>query len=179
METRKVRRAPAKELSPRPPNWHLRNERCIQIPTMGIWLADLARAAGIDQGTANRWASTGLVRTRNTGRGNGHGNMIARAAAIEFLALASLRRAGVPLAELRRIARRLRQEGREGPAFLALGADGRTVLLDGAGDDAPLRTAGGQGVLFAHLDLRRLRTDIVRLVDQLEVVTSSEHPDAS
>lgn len=141
---------------------------------MSIQLAELTRAIGVDQGTANRWAAEGIITTRNTGRGRGHGNSLTRGAALEFCALAALRRAGVPLGDLRRIAQRLRQEGRDGPAFLALGADGRTLLLDGAGDDVPLRDVTGQGQLFAHLDLRRLRDDITRLVNQLESPTRQE-----
>jgi len=138
-----------------------------------ISLRTLAASIGFGERTAIRWFEAGVIRGTNHGRGRGNGVTLTRDQAIEAAAVMLLRRAGVPLSDIRAIARGLRQAGGKGPAFLALGANGRTALFDGAGDDMPLRDGRGQGVLFAQLDLRRLRGDISQLVDQLEKEAAS------
>jgi hypothetical protein len=134
-----------------------------------IKLFALAQAAGVPLRTLERWTDSGLVRGVNRGRGRGRGITLSREAATEALAFVVLRNAGVPLQRVRSVARGLRSAGKAGRDFLAVGADGRTVLLDGAGDGAPLRDPGtGQTYLGIVLDLRPMRAEIERLVEQLE-----------
>jgi hypothetical protein len=108
-----------------------------------------------------------MIEGLNTGRGRGRGVMLTRAQAREVLALIVLRRAGVPMQRLKPEARKLRAAGGD---FLCVGADGKTVLLDGQGDGAPLRDpATGQTYLGgAVLDLRPMRAEIERVLDRLE-----------
>jgi hypothetical protein len=143
-----------------------------------IRLSALAWAAGIESRTVARWAASGVIRGTNRGRGRNRGIVFTRDEALEVCAVVILRAAGVPLQRLRGVIRELRASGKGGRDFLAVGANGRTVLLDGAGDTAPLRDPrSGQGFLPLVLDLRTMRATIERLVDELEV-TVKRTPDA-
>ena len=133
-----------------------------------IRLSRLAEAAGIKPGKVTRWAAAGIVRGRNLGRGCDRGIRFTRGEAIEVCAVLLLRRAGVPLQRLRATARTLQSGGKRGRDLLAVGASGRTVLLDRRGDSFPLADSTGQTFLPLVLDLRMMRTEIERLVDRLE-----------
>jgi hypothetical protein len=130
----------------------------------------LAEVLGLELSTVLRWRAAGLIRTEAPPRrGYGNATFLLRDQALELVALAMLRRHGVPLQRVRPVVRELLKSGKSGRDFLALGADGSTVLTDGKGDHLPLadpRT--GQLQLFVTLDLRTLRTQAERLVKQLE-----------
>jgi predicted site-specific integrase-resolvase len=133
-----------------------------------IKLCRLSEAAGLELRTVRRWCESGVIRSTNRGVGRGNGFVLDREAATELLALWMLRRAGVPFQRLRATVKELRRAGKRGRDFLALGADGRMVLMDGSGDECPLRDTRGQTVLFVRLDLRPMRQDIERIVSELE-----------
>lgn len=133
-----------------------------------IKLDRLAQAAGFPPETLRRWAVAGLVRAHNAGVGRGNGYSLTREAALEAAALMVLRHTGVPLQRLRVLARTMRERGKQGSDFLAVGANGRAWLVDGAGADAPLRDPRtGQLTLGLVFDLRRLRPQLQALVDEL------------
>jgi len=136
--------------------------------TQNIRLSRLAEAAGIKPRTVARWAEDGIIRGRNLGRGRDRGIRFTREQAIEVCAVLLLRRAGVPLQRLRATVRTLQSGGKHGQDFLAVGASGRTVLLDGRGDSFPLADSTGQTFLPLVLDLRTMRGRIERLVERLE-----------
>ena len=134
-----------------------------------IKLQDIARVTGANLRTVQRLATEGIIRGQNYGRGRGRGRVLDREQAIEAVGVLALLGASVDLRALRPVLRDLRRRGWKGADLLALGSDGRALLLDGDGPEAPLRhPRTGQTVLFATVDLRGLREDIERLVCELE-----------
>lgn len=134
-----------------------------------IRLDALARRLGMDPNTAAAWRKRGMIESTNLGRGRGRGAFLSREQAIEVVALAMLRRAGVPSIRLAEVVRALRVRGKHGADFLALGSFGKTILLDGVAPTAPLadpRT--GQAYLGIVLDLRPMRETIDRVIRELE-----------
>lgn len=132
-----------------------------------IKLRALAEAAGVDPTAIWRWSKAGLVHGKQRGVGRGNGLHLSREQAIEALAVAVLRRTGVPMQRIAPVVRELYGKGKRGAKLLALGVAGRTVLVDGAGDSVPLRDKRGQYFLPLFLDLRRTRGDIEKIVDEL------------
>jgi hypothetical protein len=131
-------------------------------------LDELAGRTGVHPATFRRWAAAGLVRAHSDGVGRGNGYVLRdREAAIEALGLGMLSAAGIPTQRLKRVARELRAQGRSGARFLVLGARGKVLLVDGLGEGSPLRDPRGQLVLPLFLDLRALRPELERLVDEL------------
>src|SRR5437867_3404289 len=99
-----------------------------------IRLHRLAEVIGLEVRTAQRWATEGVIRGKNLGRGRGNGVVLNREQALEACAVMLLRRAGVPMQRIRQVVRKMQREGRRGKDFLAVGAAGHVLLLDGAGD---------------------------------------------
>ena len=119
--------------------------------------------------TLERWQAAGILRGINLGKGPGNGIVFSRDEAIEAFAVASLRRAGVPLQRLRPLVDELRRRGWKGHDFLQVGAHGRTALVDGEGAGVPLRDAHGQLHLALVLDLRAMREQAESGVDSMTV----------
>ena len=136
---------------------------------MSIRLSELARAVRFERRTLERWADTGILRGTNLGRGRNRGIFLSRDQAIEAFAVVLLRRAGVPMQRLGPEVLRWRRQGKHGRDFLAAGAAGRNVLLDGDGAAFPLRDPKtGQGFLPMFPDLRTISPEILRAVTELE-----------
>jgi DNA-binding transcriptional MerR regulator len=133
-----------------------------------IRLSALAEAVRLEPRTVQRWLHEGLIRGTNLGRGRFLGVRLSHDEALELLAVALLRRNGLPLSQVRIALRELRAQGKIGAGVFAAGRLGRRVLLDGAGDAAPLRELSGQGLLWVSFDLRTLRAQAERLVDTLK-----------
>ncbi len=132
----------------------------------GIRLIDLAAALKFPQPSLDRWVRSGLVQASIAPpRGRRYTIILSRDDAIEAATLVYLRRAGITFQRLRRVVSILRSRGVKGAAFLALGATGKTVLMDGTGDwkDA----LSGQGYLTV-VDLAAPRADVQRLLDEVE-----------
>jgi hypothetical protein len=134
-----------------------------------IRLRKLAKVIGLDVRTAQRWASDGIIRGRNLGRGRGNGVVLNREQAVEACAVMLLRRAGISMQRIRGVVREMQHEGRTGNDFLAVGAAGRVLLLDGAGEAFPLRDPKTRQTFLPFVfDLRRMRDGIEHVLDELE-----------
>jgi DNA-binding transcriptional MerR regulator len=133
-----------------------------------IRLAALAEAVGFDRHAAQRWLRSGLIRGENLGRGGFRGVRFTHDEALEVVAIALLRRAGLPLQQIRPAVLDLRAKGKTGRDVFTVGTLGKRALRDGKGDTFPLQEAYGQGVLpLLAFDLRPLRAESERLVRQL------------
>lgn len=137
-------------------------------------LLDLAGRIGVNASSARVWVSRHRAIRADRQCGRGHSTTVDDTQARAFISFVLLRRAGVSWIEINRVAPTLWKEHRD---FLAVGSDGRAILLDGRGDDAPLmdpRT--GQLFLCAPVDLRQLRLTIENLLNELSAGRPAQRP---